>query len=72
MATLTGAIMVALGQSMSEIFSNSNELANALKKSGDNTGDLCWIMPMGEEFAENIERPVSQVCSFTYGYSAFF
>ena len=62
MATLTGAIMVALGQSMSGVFSNSEKLAEALKKSGDNTGDLCWIMPLGEEeFSENIKSNIADL-----------
>lgn len=61
MATLTGAIMVALGQSMSGIFSNSEKLAKALKESGGNTGDLCWVMPMGEEFAENMKSNIADL-----------
>ena len=73
MATLTGAIMVALGQSMSGIFSNSDALANALKNSGDNTGDKCWIMPMGEEFSENMKSNVADLRNLSkvrYGGSA--
>ena len=73
MATLTGAIMVALGQSMSGIFSNSDALANALKSSGDNTGDKCWIMPMGEEFSENMKSNVADLRNLSkvrYGGSA--
>ena len=73
MATLTGAIMVALGQSMSGIFSNSDELANALKNSGEKTGDKCWIMPMGDEFSENMKSNIADLRNLSkvrYGGSA--
>ena len=60
-ATLTGAIMVALGQEKAGIFSNSDELASQIKKSGDNTGDYCWVMPMGEEYMKPMKSHIADL-----------
>lgn len=51
-ATLTGACLVALGKHRSGLLSNSDKLANALQKSGDNADDPCWRLPLGPEYRE--------------------
>ena len=61
MATLTGAIMVALGTERAGIFSNNNELAKKLQTSGELTGDRCWIMPMGEEYADAMKSEIADL-----------
>ncbi len=48
LATLTGAIMVALGKEYAGLFSNSDELSEMLDASGKNTGEGVWRMPLGE------------------------
>ena len=48
LATLTGAIMVALGKEYAGLFSNNDELAEMLVASGKNTGEQVWRMPLGE------------------------
>ncbi|MBI1309410.1 MAG: leucyl aminopeptidase [Proteobacteria bacterium] len=50
LATLTGAIMVALGSAYGGLFSTSNALANALAKSGEETGERLWRMPVDDCF----------------------
>ena len=55
LATLTGAIMVALGHEMAGLFSNDDDFANAIYQSGQNTGDKVWRMPVGEEYDSHIE-----------------
>ncbi len=54
-ATLTGACVVALGQHMSAVMSNSQVLADALLTSGRRAGDPCWQMPLGEEYQEQLK-----------------
>lgn len=54
-ATLTGACVVALGNQMSGLFSNDDELAAALKAAGDRADDRAWHMPIGEEYAEGLK-----------------
>lgn len=46
LATLTGAIKVALGADVSGLFSNDDQLANQLQKAGQSVGELSWRMPL--------------------------
>ena len=55
LATLTGAIMVALGTEYAGMFSNSDELAERLSKSGTETGERVWRMPLGPEYDKQID-----------------
>jgi leucyl aminopeptidase len=50
LATLTGAIMVALGGSYAGLFSNTDRLANKLLKAGDATSEKLWRMPLGAAY----------------------
>src|SRR5690606_14318524 len=45
LATLTGAILVALGQEYAGLFSNDDKLAERLTEAGKVTGELVWRMP---------------------------
>ena len=49
-ATLTGSILVALGQNYAGLFSNDDELSEQLYKSGLNTNEKVWRMPMDSDF----------------------
>ena len=53
-ATLTGACMVALGQQASGLFSNDDELADALLAAGDEVGDRAWRLPVWEEYQQQL------------------
>jgi leucyl aminopeptidase len=55
LATLTGAILVALAQEYAGLFSNSDELASRLTAAGLDTGERVWRMPLGPEFDKMIE-----------------
>jgi leucyl aminopeptidase len=55
LATLTGAIMVALGTEYSGLFSNNDELAERLAKVGQATGERVWRMPLGPEYDKQID-----------------
>jgi leucyl aminopeptidase len=55
LATLTGAILVALGQEYAGLFSNNDELAERLIRSGEATGEKLWRMPMGPAFDKMID-----------------
>ena len=44
-ATLTGAIMVALGQHYAGLFCNDDKLADTLYQSGQDTNEKVWRMP---------------------------
>jgi leucyl aminopeptidase len=55
LATLTGAIMVALAQEYAGLFSNNDELAERIVAAGQATGERVWRMPLGPEFDKMIE-----------------
>jgi leucyl aminopeptidase len=55
LATLTGAIMVALGTEHAGLFSNNDELAERLIKVGQETGERVWRMPLGPEYDKLID-----------------
>ena len=55
LATLTGAIIIALGHEYAGLFSNDDRLADRLIKAGRQTGEKLWRMPVGAEFDKQIE-----------------
>ncbi len=55
LATLTGAIMVALGTEHAGLFSNNDELAERLTKVGVEIGERVWRMPLGPEYDKQID-----------------
>jgi leucyl aminopeptidase len=61
LATLTGAIMVALGTEYAGLFSNNDELADRLIKVGLETGERVWRMPLGPEYDKLIDSQFADV-----------
>jgi leucyl aminopeptidase len=55
LATLTGAIIVALGQEYAGLFANDDRLADRLIKVGNEVGERVWRMPLGPEFDKMID-----------------
>ena len=55
LATLTGAIMVALGQEYAGMFANDDKLAERLTQAGLDTGERVWRMPLGPEYDKMID-----------------
>jgi len=55
LATLTGAIIVALGQEYAGLFANDDKLADRLVKVGNETGERVWRMPLAPEFDKMID-----------------
>ncbi|MFT6040906.1 MAG: leucyl aminopeptidase [Planctomycetota bacterium] len=49
LATLTGAVVVALGHEISGMFPNTKKLGKDLVKAGENTGERLWELPLLEE-----------------------
>jgi len=61
LATLTGAIVVALGHDYGGLYSNNNELAHRLHVAGETSGDLLWRMPLPEAYEKQIESEAADV-----------
>ena len=55
LATLTGAIIVALGQEYAGMFANDDKLAERLAKAGEATGEKVWRMPLAPEYDKMID-----------------
>jgi leucyl aminopeptidase len=55
LATLTGAIVVALGHEHAGLFANDDKLAERLIKAGNATGEKLWRMPLGPEYDKKID-----------------
>jgi leucyl aminopeptidase len=61
LATLTGAILVALGTEYAGLFSNDDELASRLFAAGEETGEKVWRMPLGPEYDKLIDSKFADV-----------
>ncbi len=62
-ATLTGACVIALGGVRSGLFSSDDALAQALAAAGDSAMDLCWRMPLDDEYAEGLKTHFADVAN---------
>ena len=54
-ATLTGAVIIALGKHHSGVMSNDQDLADALKISGESAQDTVWQLPLDEEYDDQLK-----------------
>jgi leucyl aminopeptidase len=61
LATLTGAVMVALGKEHAGLFSNNEELAGRLLEAGKVTGERLWRLPLGPKYDKMIDSKVADV-----------
>jgi leucyl aminopeptidase len=61
LATLTGAIIVALGQEFAGLFSNDDKLVERLTKAGEAIGERVWRMPLGAEYDKIIDSKFADV-----------
>ncbi len=59
MATLTGAIIVALGTEVAGLFSNSDSLAQELLHAGEAVHERAWRMPLYEEYGKLLESDIA-------------
>jgi leucyl aminopeptidase len=63
-ATLTGAIEVALGSEASGLMSTSDELAQALIQAGEVTNERLWRMPLYAEYKEKLKSDIADLKSW--------
>lgn len=60
-ATLTGAMMVAIGTFITGVFSNDDKNYSLLEESCKKHGERVWRMPLAEEFAEELKSEVADL-----------
>src|SRR5690606_21988432 len=61
LATLTGAIIIALGNDYAGLFSNNDELAEKLLSAAKASGDPLWRMPLPPAYDKAIESMIADV-----------
>ncbi len=61
LATLTGAIIIALGHHQAGMFASDDKLAEALSKAGTATGELVWRMPLSADYDRMIDSKFADV-----------
>jgi leucyl aminopeptidase len=61
LATLTGAIIVALGHEQGGLFTADDDLAQKLQAAGAAVGEKLWRMPLGDEYAEHVKSEIADL-----------
>jgi leucyl aminopeptidase len=61
LATLTGAVIHALGHHISAVISNNDDLVSQLKQSGDTTGEKVWQLPLLEEYEKAMKSGIADL-----------
>ena len=61
LATLTGAMIIALGNEHGGMFANDDTLAEQLTAAGKATGDKLWRMPLGPNYDKLIDSPIADI-----------
>lgn len=67
LATLTGAIIIALGHEAAGVMSNSEELSELLQKASKSSEDRIWEMPLWDEYSEDLKSDIADVRNITGG-----
>jgi leucyl aminopeptidase len=65
LATLTGAIIVALGHDHAGLFSNNDELSTRLLAAGTETGEKLWRMPLAKEYDTLLKSDIADMKNIT-------
>ena len=61
LATLTGACVVALGEKIAGVFSEDDNLAEAIVASGKKTHERCWRMPLPQDYKEQLKSDFADI-----------
>ena len=60
-ATLTGAVLIALGDRASGIMGNDEKLINKIKLSSKKTGEKVWQLPLWDEYCKDIKSQIADI-----------
>lgn len=63
LATLTGAIVVALGGEHAGLFANNDELAEKLYKTSEMVDERVWRLPLSDVYDRDIDSDIADVCN---------
>jgi leucyl aminopeptidase len=61
LATLTGAVLMALGSTYAAVISNDDDLAGEVEEAGRTTGELVWRLPLHPEYKKLFKGKVAEL-----------
>jgi leucyl aminopeptidase len=61
LATLPGAVIVALGKEQAGLFASDDTLCAQLTAAGDAVGERVWRLPMGPDYAKHIKSDIADI-----------
>ena len=61
LATLTGAVLIALGSTYAAVIANDDALAEAVSRAGETSGELVWRLPLHPEYKEMMKGTVADL-----------
>ncbi|MGH7087707.1 MAG: leucyl aminopeptidase, partial [Stellaceae bacterium] len=70
LATLTGAVIVALGHHQAGLFANDDELAERLIAAGKAVGEPVWRLPLAEAYDRDIDSDAADIKNIGGGRAA--
>ena len=70
LATLTGAIIISLGEEYAGLFSNNDELSDNIFKASENVNEKVWRLPLHKNYDKLINSPVADVQNINYAGGA--
>ena len=70
LATLTGAVLVALGNRRAGLFANDDDLAQQLTDAGEAVGERLWRLPMDDEYDKDINSDIADMKNVGDGRNA--
>ena len=62
-ATLTGAVIIALGAKATGLMTNDQKLANAIAKTGDQCGDRVWQLPIWDDYQSQLDTNFADIAN---------
>jgi len=70
LATLTGAIIISLGEEYAGLFSNNDELSKNIFKSSENVNEKVWRLPLHKNYDKLIDSTIADVQNINYAGGA--
>jgi len=70
LATLTGAIIIALGEEYAGLFSNSDDLAKKLYEAGEKVNEKVWRMPLHKNYDKLMDSTIADMQNINYSGGA--
>ena len=70
LATLTGAIIVALGEEYAGLFSNNDELSKKLSEAGEKVNEKVWRLPLHKNYDKLMDSTIADIQNINYSGGA--